>query len=1282
MKKRTKIIIAIFFTVVILLVLLFGMLHTAFFRNYLVSKLIDELNKKIEGKITVGTIEGNLWRKISLREIVIVQKSDTLALIPSFEISYRPWRVFLKEIALDSLVISGISVNLFQDDQANWNVLNILKGKANTDTNKVKTTSRFLFTIKGKRIVIQDMTIVLNSVNRVIPKRIKHLNLSAEVGYGEKYQLLNIKRFSFESEEPGFRLDTLSFNFKKQGEKASLTDFKLKSRYNDIDGGLTLENSRSDITLHSDAMEFSEFNLFLPEIDIIAAPIVFLNTVFFNDSLKIVAGFTMQEQSLQIEARLKNYSALFGKAVNDPYIYQVALKCENLNLQDWLASFPYPTNINGNIKTIGSGNPLKSGSFNSEMTFINSQFMQITFDSLYSKTTALNNSILSSGYLAGKFGLGRYDLEVNILDKNQLFQTKIDFEKLNLVEFLKKSDLNSDLNFTVNAGGERCSWKDLKADITMTCTSSDINKIHIDSLFINASFEKGMMTLSTLTCISALGVLKLEGEGDLYQQNRLRYTLTTNDLSPIKPFTALDTLRAAGLMRGEITGSIDSLEGRSSLVMQRIYLNSYSSDSLTGNWIFAFKENRFSAMGNLTLLNFQSNEINFNRLDFEGKLSSGIIETHLEGNQGDSIDFVLESVFSFHEVQELRISNLEVHLPGNFLHGGSDKMGLVFGKNNIRFEDCNLKAYNNKTNTISSLSLEGTISADSTQNFKCRLENFNLAYISGIFNLPLFVDGQATVAIDLMGTGQSPQIDGRLRIENAIIDRYAITEIDAVIDYHEQEFTCNTSIKIDSMSHMICEAQIPIDLSLSDFTNNLRPGKGSKIHCYTDGIPLSVLNYEELNGTFTCDITLIDLFDTPEYLGVIQVDNGVIRIPEYGLLYEKIRMHLSAENNRIDLDELQAKTGVGQVVVQGFMEFSKTDSLELSAMEFEIGANKFIPLQSKDVEVLVSGSSWIKLIDGIPEFGGRLDVSRLVLNVPALTAADQKKKAMNLPLLVSLLAVQSDSLIETAESNENDIKRLVDSIIEDFQGSVKVYIPRNFWLLNPGMRIELYGDLDLAKTGPHFEIFGEIKTLRGHFDFLARRFQIGEGSIYFQGGEKVNPILDINAVYTFRTIEREKKSLQLAITDKLSDIKFKYTLDNQVIDETEAISYLLFGQSMNTSSGSQQSVVSDQANIIAMNMASQILSQQLAKSVGDPLALDYIEIKATDNWRNASFVVGKYLTNDLYLSYQRNFGETSDSNTVPEIITMEYELTRRLFLQLMAGSEKTSGFDFIFKFEK
>jgi len=62
-------------------------------------------------------------------------------------------------------------------------------------------------------------------------------------------------------------------------------------------------------------------------------------------------------------------------------------------------------------------------------------------------------------------------------------------------------------------------------------------------------------------------------------------------------------------------------------------------------------------------------------------------------------------------------------------------------------------------------------------------------------------------------------------------------------------------------------------------------------------------------------------------------------------------------------------------------------------------------------------------------------------------------------------------------------------------------------------------------------------------------------------------------------------------------------------------------------------------------------------------------------------VVGKYITNDLFVIYQRGFGETEDDEITPETITLEYELNKLLFFRLQGGSSKTSGFDVILKFE-
>jgi translocation and assembly module TamB len=61
-------------------------------------------------------------------------------------------------------------------------------------------------------------------------------------------------------------------------------------------------------------------------------------------------------------------------------------------------------------------------------------------------------------------------------------------------------------------------------------------------------------------------------------------------------------------------------------------------------------------------------------------------------------------------------------------------------------------------------------------------------------------------------------------------------------------------------------------------------------------------------------------------------------------------------------------------------------------------------------------------------------------------------------------------------------------------------------------------------------------------------------------------------------------------------------------------------------------------------------------------------------------VVGKYITNNLFVSYERNFGSAieQDNQLAEYEMTLEYELFRYLFLQLTSSPIK-NGFDVVFK---
>ena len=190
--------------------------------------------------------------------------------------------------------------------------------------------------------------------------------------------------------------------------------------------------------------------------------------------------------------------------------------------------------------------------------------------------------------------------------------------------------------------------------------------------------------------------------------------------------------------------------------------------------------------------------------------------------------------------------------------------------------------------------------------------------------------------------------------------------------------------------------------------------------------------------------------------------------------------------------------------------------------------------------------------------------------------------------------------------------------------------------------------------------------------------------LVFQGGAEYNPTLDIETEYVLRTAAREKKTLRLYVTGTAEVPVLRFTLDEEELTEGDAVSYILFGRSLDELSHGQRTSVTGNSTTgeKARGLAAGLLAGQLTKALGNRLNLDVIEIKAEGDLQSAAIVIGKYLTPDLFMSYQRSFGSATDNDLEPEIVTLEYQLTRLFYLQLTEGDAEDAGFDIIMKLQK
>ena len=172
----------------------------------------------------------------------------------------------------------------------------------------------------------------------------------------------------------------------------------------------------------------------------------------------------------------------------------------------------------------------------------------------------------------------------------------------------------------------------------------------------------------------------------------------------------------------------------------------------------------------------------------------------------------------------------------------------------------------------------------------------------------------------------------------------------------------------------------------------------------------------------------------------------------------------------------------------------------------------------------------------------------------------------------------------------------------------------------------------------------------GTYKAYGQNLQIERGQLLFASTPIDNPGLNIRAVRKINpnsTIDDgQEVGLLIAGTAQRPSIT---VFSNPVMQQSDALSYLITGKPLSDVKGGEGSAVSSAAQ--ALGSAG---GNMLAKSIGTRLGVDDIGVSSSDALNgNSAFTVGKYLSPRLYLSYGIGLFESG------QVITLRYKLTQR-----------------------
>jgi len=1293
MKQLVKISIWVV-TILVGIILLVGVFtQTPLFRTWLKDFAVSEVNDILNAELTIGNIDGNIFSNLDIHNLLLSDKDDTLLAISELHLSYNLLALLNDKINVHQLIIDGPEIHISEDSSGIWSFSKLISNDATPDTASSENDGPFGFIISVDSFALLNGKAKIKSNNSLIPKDISQLNINLNGLYSSNKIHLNLDSLSFQTEHPDFILDNLCFNFSKNEEGLGLKNLTIKTGANQFESEAKHHQLKNNyINLTSENLNLQEFEFILPDIKLKKNPDITITSQYNQDSLEFEIGIQSDGEFLLLKGISENYMALFDSSSYNKTYFDLDLKMKNITLHHWVDHFP-EAKINGQFWVNGT----YSGLDNLKAD-INGILNDLHFEKYLLNSIRINAKYEQSNLNGDIYLLSNYanlDLTLKIIDlfENPHYESTISVSHLNIGEIVFSDSIKSDLNFNLHVQGVNFSPPDNFASFELDLRKSQINDLTIDTLSTAIQLSGSRYNLETFKIKTLAGILTLYGSGDLASTHQINYVIDPGDLQYIAGMVNADSLYAEGLISGVISGKPDSLINDMHINLHQLKYNEIKIDSLAGNTITNILDSSITMTIDLISQNINIGAVNIEKVNLKSNYNNDQIISEIDIEFNSDLRSSLSAIVRPDSIIFFSIPHIKINVIGEEWNGKLEKIIYDTGNNELEITELDLKY--STSDDPRSIFAEGKLSFTDHEDFKLRIEGIHPKTLLSYLGIDAKIDGRVNFNLDLSGTADKPVFKGDLLFEEGYVSSIKHKGISSHFNYEDDRFHYNFALDFNGRDSLITTGYLPLHLSLTDTLDIFNPEESIDLKIKSEGIPIGLFfsNLKilpEISGTLLCDFTLKNTLIDPTIRGHIQLNKGVLRSPHWGIDYKDIELNISAIDDKFLLEKFHIFTAKGNINASGEIRLDYNKPKEkIIYSNLRILADKFYLVQHKDFEIQISTDIKYMMVEGKPKISGYVDVNKSSFYLP--TIMDRAGYVMMggeeiKPVLV--MARHRKLGIDDVQKEISIVKSRTDTLqtpgfLELLEGDLELRITRNTWIRNPQLRVELGGRLNMTMKEGDFFLKGPVDIVRGQYDLLGRRFTVIQGKIEFQGLEEINPPLYLEADYIYRTVGREKRSLVLKVTGNIKYPIITFLESNNEISQDDAIAIIIYGRKTDELSFGTQSDVADAgvANSAAMGLVSNMVSNQLSRSVGDNLQLDVIEVNATDNWQSANFVVGKYITEDIFVTYKREFGQNLDNNLYPETISMEYELRKYLFLQLIQGSPQVSGYDLLFRYD-
>ncbi len=401
---------------------------------------------------------------------------------------------------------------------------------------------------------------------------------------------------------------------------------------------------------------------------------------------------------------------------------------------------------------------------------------------------------------------------------------------------------------------------------------------------------------------------------------------------------------------------------------------------------------------------------------------------------------------------------------------------------------------------------------------------------------------------------------------------------------------------------------------------------------------------QKISGFARASLDVRGSLSDPVFGGDVQLSRGFYENLNSGTILKDLTIEVKARDQRLEVTRFQATDGEkGQISLSGSLNM---DAASHFPLELEAAFKEATLVRRPDLDATATGKVQVSGSVQALRVGGDLTVARAEYRIPNRLPAG----AVDLEVIEIHKTGAKTPLEPAAKPPTKAVPMAFD---------LSLAFPNRTFVRGRGLDSEWRGQLKIGGTAAQPTVIGQLNVVRGHFNFLDRRFELSKGAITFFGATPPIPLLDLTAEAKTRDITALVK-----VTGPSSSPEIQLQ-SNPPLPQEEVLSRVLFGRSLDRISPVQALKLAQALR--SLSGGSGLPGLDFLGATRRLLGLDELAIRSTDGGSETGLGFGKYLTEDVYVDLEKNLSGSGGK------VSVEVELTPNITVESEVGTDAATG---------